>query len=253
MRKYVLSLPIAIKIGLIVAIIFVFAFDLFLKDIPQLFPKSAEIGVIFRGLCFAFITATIFYFVTVHYPKIKNRDKTYGNVVEEIDTVLFRVHYNLVGTLEGLWEKSFADTYPTSEEWADFTNNGYPDYDWDTAMSILADDVTKRIQHIMVTPNLDITTYSQLSQLVNCKLFKIATGTSGIPGFFGLYAPLIKAFLDQCKELDSYRKTVLKMYGWPAINIEINPNTPLPGSDEAARRIIQRHQNEQDKKKAHPF
>lgn len=51
--------------------------DLWLINVPEMFVYGAELGMIYYKICFAYITAFIFYFINVHLQSERTKVKTY--------------------------------------------------------------------------------------------------------------------------------------------------------------------------------
>ncbi|MBU8855389.1 hypothetical protein BGM24_25820 [Bacillus sp. FJAT-26377] len=61
-----------------VAFASVLLIDLWLVKIPEWFTNASVLGTIYRNLCFAYMTAFIFYFLNVHLQNYKTKVKTFG-------------------------------------------------------------------------------------------------------------------------------------------------------------------------------
>ena len=59
------------------SIVFILVFDIWLIEIPEIFPKASVFGRFFYNLSFATIVSVFFYFLTVHLPRERVRLKTY--------------------------------------------------------------------------------------------------------------------------------------------------------------------------------
>jgi hypothetical protein len=62
--------------------------DLFLRDIPELFPKGASIGEAIYRLSLSFIASYIFYFVVIHLKAEKDRKNTSAYLYKSITGIL---------------------------------------------------------------------------------------------------------------------------------------------------------------------
>ncbi|PEN67159.1 hypothetical protein [Bacillus toyonensis] len=63
-----------------IAVIWVVAYEFYLVNIPEWFPKAAVLGVITDKICFAYITAFIFFFVNLHLAGYAHKVKTFRYV-----------------------------------------------------------------------------------------------------------------------------------------------------------------------------
>lgn len=238
LSKYIVSLPPTVKWGFVISWIVIVAV-LFLK--LNCYPSRQQDTILdlISAIFLSFITASIFYLITSHYPKIKGREKTYGYVVGRIDYLLLRINCDLIDNLVKLMGKPFASTYPTTEEWMEFTNQKYPEIDWEAELSKIMMFTTEEIHRIIVVPNLDFHIYNLLLNLEGCSLADIcnniirkkkdgkerkAITIEESKRTQYLYEPLIKQFLDYCKELEDYRDNHLTKYR-KEINFTINPNS----------------------------
>lgn len=64
-----------------VSVVAVVGIEFFLRDIPEIIPKGAEIGEVVYRLSLSYISSYIFYFVVVHLIK---RDHSRHGIVEVI-------------------------------------------------------------------------------------------------------------------------------------------------------------------------
>ncbi|WP_416435212.1 hypothetical protein [Priestia megaterium] len=58
--------------------------DFWLVKIPEFISIGSELGIIMRGLCFAYITSFIFYFINVHIQNYKAKVKNYRYINNKI-------------------------------------------------------------------------------------------------------------------------------------------------------------------------
>ncbi|PEF92575.1 hypothetical protein COL10_03530 [Bacillus cereus] len=63
-----------------IAVAWVVIYEFYLVNIPEWFPKAAVLGIITDKICFAYITAFIFFFVNVHLSGHAQKVKTYRYV-----------------------------------------------------------------------------------------------------------------------------------------------------------------------------
>ncbi|MGG2066929.1 hypothetical protein [Bacillus sp. S14(2024)] len=60
------AVRVELRVLLYIAVAWIAAYEFYLVNIPEWFPKAAILGVITDKICFAYITAFIFFFVNVH-------------------------------------------------------------------------------------------------------------------------------------------------------------------------------------------
>lgn len=87
-KTYVLSLrrDFAILLGL--DVIFLLVMELWLRSIPAPYPVFVRIGDLFVTLGVSYIASLIFYFVQVHMPQIKERERIYPSIAKMFNSIL---------------------------------------------------------------------------------------------------------------------------------------------------------------------
>lgn len=87
-KTYVLSLRRDFAILLGVDVLFLLVMELWLRSIPAPYPVFVRIGDLFVTLGVSYIASLIFYFVQVHMPKIKERERLYPSIAKMFNAIL---------------------------------------------------------------------------------------------------------------------------------------------------------------------
>ena len=86
--KSIRSLRTDLLVIFLCSIITIFLIDFWLIDIPELFKGGAKLGQILYKLCFAYISAFIFYFLVVHLKNQKDKENFYGYISSNTSMVI---------------------------------------------------------------------------------------------------------------------------------------------------------------------
>ena len=87
-KTYVLSIRKDFVYLLVIDAIFLLIMELVLKKIPAPYPVFVRIGDLMVTLAVSFIASFIFYFVQVHMPKIKERERIYPSIAKMFNQIL---------------------------------------------------------------------------------------------------------------------------------------------------------------------
>lgn len=87
-KTYVLSIRKDFVCLLVVDAIFLLIMEQVLKKIPAPYPVFVRIGDLMVTLAVSFIASFIFYFVQVHMPKIKERERIYPSIAKMFNQIL---------------------------------------------------------------------------------------------------------------------------------------------------------------------
>ncbi|PEZ83073.1 hypothetical protein CN374_29105 [Bacillus cereus] len=71
----------------LMTLVWITLYDFWLINIPEIFPKGAVVGSIFYKICFAYITAFIFFFLNVHLQNYKAKVQTVKFVTNKIKDI----------------------------------------------------------------------------------------------------------------------------------------------------------------------
>lgn len=94
----------------LVAVISIVLFDFWLINVPEIFPKAAIVGLIYYKICFAYITAFLFFFLNVHLQNYKTKVKTVKFVSNKIKDIELHSRDLMLTILGQKYdEKSFED------------------------------------------------------------------------------------------------------------------------------------------------
>ncbi|MGX5748001.1 hypothetical protein [Bacillus toyonensis] len=72
---------------LYLAVVWVIIYEFYLVDIPEWFPKASVLGAITDKICFAYITAFIFFFVNIHLSGYTHKVKMYKYVRNKAELI----------------------------------------------------------------------------------------------------------------------------------------------------------------------
>lgn len=87
-KTYVLSLRSDIFYMLIVDVLFLLVMELWLREIPAPYPIFVKIGNVFVTLAISIIASVIFYFVQVHLPNAKEKERIYPSIAKLFGSML---------------------------------------------------------------------------------------------------------------------------------------------------------------------
>lgn len=107
-KTYVMSIRRDFVCLLIVDAIFLLVMELVLMKIPAPFTIFVRIGDLMVTLAVSFIASFIFYFVQVHMPKIKERERIYPSIAKMFNSIL-RAETDILTQLLGLKMKEMSD------------------------------------------------------------------------------------------------------------------------------------------------
>lgn len=101
LKTYVFSLRQDFSILLGVDVLFLLVMELWLRSIPAPYPVFVRIGDLFVTLGVSFIASLIFYFVQVHMPRIKEKERLYPSIAMLFNSIL-REETDLLTKLMGM-------------------------------------------------------------------------------------------------------------------------------------------------------
>ena len=87
-KTYVMSLRRDIVYMLIVDVLFLLIMELWLRGIPAPYPIFIKIGNLFVTLAISIIASIIFYFVQVHLPNVKEKERIYPSLAKLFGSIL---------------------------------------------------------------------------------------------------------------------------------------------------------------------
>lgn len=114
MYRRFITVNLWLRILLFISIISVLVIDLYLIHKPELFKNAAQLGTLYRNLCFAYITSFLFFFWNVHLQNYNAKVKSYQHVDNKVYN-LRRMGISLVLSLEGKEINTFLSKYPLPE------------------------------------------------------------------------------------------------------------------------------------------
>lgn len=100
-RTYLFSLRRDFAIILGVDLAFLLLMELWLRNIPALYPVFVRIGDLFVTLGVSYIASLIFYFVQVHMPKIKEKEHLYPSIAMMFNAII-RAEKDILTQLLGM-------------------------------------------------------------------------------------------------------------------------------------------------------
>lgn len=107
-RTYLLSLRRDFVILLGVDVLFLFVMEFILRNIPAPYPVFVRIGDLMVTLAVSFIASFIFYFVQVHMPKIKEKERIYPSIAKMFNQIM-SAETDILTQLLGLKMKEMSD------------------------------------------------------------------------------------------------------------------------------------------------
>ncbi len=191
--KYLLSVNKTINILLIVSLVSITLKIVIPDDIPELFKWGSEFGEVYLGVCLAYVSSYIFYFVVVHVKKEKDKENINSFIEPKIRSAYSQWKPQLkdicnaggVTMPEGLPDKTFItnlflkvnpnDPAPLVKD-AQGTYANWLEYFWyykkrvDRFIAVVTDKM----------PFLDSKLVQLLSELSECEHFKFLEGPVGV-------------------------------------------------------------------------
>ncbi|MCU5744940.1 hypothetical protein OCC47_27155 [Bacillus cereus] len=114
MYRRFITINLWLRILLLISIISVLFIDLYLIHKPELFKNAAQLGTLYRNLCFAYITSFLFFFWNVHLQNYNAKVKSYQHVDNKVYN-LRSMGISLILSLEGKEINTFLSKYPLPE------------------------------------------------------------------------------------------------------------------------------------------
>lgn len=72
----------------IICLVWSILIEFVFNQIPAMFPKAYEVGQYINKICFSIITGTIFYILTVHYEKYRNKKNINQFVISKLEEII---------------------------------------------------------------------------------------------------------------------------------------------------------------------
>ncbi|MGA2298651.1 MAG: hypothetical protein ABSG15_13980 [FCB group bacterium] len=98
-----------------ISILTIILMDFWLNNIPEIFNGASKIGQIIYNICFAYVSAFIFYFLVVHIKIQKDKDNLYGYISINVAHVIGQANA-VVLELSKSSNITLKSKYPTEEE-----------------------------------------------------------------------------------------------------------------------------------------
>lgn len=205
-RKYICTIDKVIGYITIITFLYVLLYYFVFIEIDEIIPYTAKIGEFIYPICLSIIAAFIFYFWTVHYPQVNQKEKFDQHMIESISDI---EDYCRVYILEPIKEKyglQFVGKYPTEAEWENFINHLQitGNINWVENITQLTVSIKPEIEKILLLKDYHPDVFEIIlkvkSSLVRFEeIFKDAN--------FNVYTfnqPMIKDILDYLVELNNY-------------------------------------------------
>lgn len=126
--SYIVKLPIALNIAIIISCISIVVIDFYLKDIEEIVSWGSEFGNIYYRVCLSMIASYVFYFIVIHLKSIKDKENvnkfisfkvsnilsTYNTQINEIKKLSNNIDEKKYFKLEEL-EKLFKNINPNAQ------------------------------------------------------------------------------------------------------------------------------------------
>ena len=107
-KTYVMSLRRDIIYMLIIDVMFLLVMELWLRDIPAPYPIFGKIGNLCVTLAISIIASIIFYFVQVHLPTVREKERIYPSLAKLFGSIL-GLEKNLLTQLLGIEMKDMSE------------------------------------------------------------------------------------------------------------------------------------------------
>lgn len=198
---------------------------------------ASKIGEFSYPLFLSYLTAFIFYFLTIHYPNIKKREEYYEAVAQAVRNIIEFTRHMIITPLENCGysvtqrfpsdEKTlkknsklkngvFLSTgcYPSAEEWNEISSKPIKvDIEWSKNLIEVIRQTKYQLGKIDavkdVFPELDSLVYKlKNSVLVGSEIYIIESIESGKPLKFNWTA--LRIFVETVEELDKFRVSNFK-------------------------------------------
>lgn len=126
--SYIVKLPIALNIAIIISFISIIVIDFYLKDIEEIVSWGSEFGNIYYRVCLSMIASYVFYFIVIHLKSMKDKENvnkfisfkvsnilsTYNTQINEIKKLSNNIDEKKYFKLEEL-EKLFKNINPNAQ------------------------------------------------------------------------------------------------------------------------------------------
>lgn len=86
--SYIVKLPIALNIAIIISFISIVVIDFYLKDIEEIVSWGSEFGNIYYRVCLSMIASYVFYFIVIHLKSIKDKENVNKFISFKVSNIL---------------------------------------------------------------------------------------------------------------------------------------------------------------------
>lgn len=126
--SYIVKLPLALNIAMIISFVSIIVIDFYLKDIEEIVSWGSEFGNIYYRVCLSMIASYVFYFIVIHLKSMKDKENvnkfisfkvsnilsTYNTQINEIKKLSNNIDEKKYFKLEEL-EKLFKNINPNAQ------------------------------------------------------------------------------------------------------------------------------------------
>lgn len=200
------------------------------NQIPAMFPKAYEVGQYIDKICFSIITGTIFYILTVHYEKYRNKKNINQFVVSKLEEIIRIIGLLMVHMEEkvGLETKTELPTKKEFEEicykldlyskapYGTIVDGKLVSLNWFEYLDNCWENIAQEIQSLYgVTNYLDSDLLVFIGKIQNRDFFRLilSSGEAKLSIPLDIFKDSFWNYLEDIKYLERYKNKLVEIYG----------------------------------------
>lgn len=200
------------------------------NQIPAMFPKAYEVGQYIDKICFSIITGTIFYILTVHYEKYRNKKNINQFVVSKLEEIIRIIGLLMVHMEEkvGLETKTELPTKKEFEEicykldlyskapYGTIVDGKLVSLNWFEYLDNCWENIAQEVQSLYgVTNYLDSDLLVFIGKIQNRDFFRLilSSGEAKLSIPLDIFKDSFWNYLEDIKYLERYKNKLVEIYG----------------------------------------
>lgn len=214
----------------IICLIWSILIEFVFNQIPAMFPKAYEVGQYIDKICFSIITGTIFYILTVHYEKYRNKKNINQFVVSKLEEIIRIIGLLMVHMEEkvGLETKTELPTKKEFEEicykldlyskapYRTIVDGKFVPLNWFEYLDNCWENIAQEIQSLYgVTNYLDSDLLVLIGKIQNRDFFRLilSSGEAKLSISLDMFKDSFWNYLEDIKYLERYKNKLAEIYG----------------------------------------
>lgn len=214
----------------IICLIWSILIEFVFNQIPAMFPKAYEVGQYIDKICFSIITGTIFYILTVHYEKYRNKKNINQFVVSKLEEIIRIIGLLMVHMEEkvGLETKTELPTRKEFEKicykldlyskapYGTIVDGKFVPLNWFEYLDNCWENIAQEIQSLYgVTNYLDSDLLVLIGKIQNRDFFRLIlnSGEAKLSISLDMFKDSFWNYLEDIKYLERYKNKLAEIYG----------------------------------------